>query len=124
MKKGLLLVLCFMLLFSAAACQQQDAVSDEPAAISFRLSDADLPAGATAADLIIAVCQAQGIPYTFNDGMFDNFNGVASTDSAGWLLYVDGELAELGANDIVVESEDTVVEFRYISYQEAFPEYY
>lgn len=123
MKKGLLLLLCLLLTLSAA-CAHSGEAADAPDIVSCRLSDAGLEPGSSAGQLIIAYCQQESIAYTVNDGMYDNFYGRASTDKEGWLLYIDSVIAELGADSISVESADTLVEFRYISYAEAFPEFY
>lgn len=129
MKKTLFILLLGILLLACAAC-----AAEEPAVSgSFTVTDIDgnelfsatgsVPEGGSAGDLIIALCQADKFAYTYNDGMYDNFNGVASDAEAGWLLYIDGVLAELGANEIAL-SEGMKVEFRYVSYAEAFPEFY
>ena len=73
----------------------------------------------TAADVIVESCQKQKIPYTLKENMFDNFGGIASTKEEGWLLYVNGALAEVGANAIQLE-DGFLVEFKYVNYDEAF----
>lgn len=74
---------------------------------------------ATAADAIIAGCAEFRIPYTFENGMFDNFEGIASTMDEGWLLYYEGELSDVGASSIEL-LDNFNIEFRYVNYDESF----
>ncbi len=129
MKKTFVFCILFAALLALAACGAEEAAVNG----SFTVIDADgnelfsaegsVPEGGSAGDLIVALCQEAEFPYTYADGMYDNFNGIASTADAGWLLYLDGELAETGADDTAL-SEGMVVEFRYLSYAEAYPEFY
>ena len=122
MKKTFVFCILFAALLALAACGAEEAAVNG----SFTVIDADgnelfsaegsVPEGGSA-------CQEAEFPYTYADGMYDNFNGIASTADAGWLLYLDGELAETGADDTAL-SEGMVVEFRYLSYAEAYPEFY
>ena len=73
----------------------------------------------TAADAIIMACSEMRFAYTYENGMFDNFDGLASTMEDGWLLYSDGKLAELGAGDILLE-DFFLLEFKYVNYAESF----
>ena len=75
--------------------------------------------GASAADAVIAACSDKKFAYTYEDGMFDNFAGIASTMEDGWLLYADGVLAETGAKEVLLENS-FVIEFRYVNYAESF----
>ena len=76
---------------------------------------------ATAADAIIQDCSERRIAYTYENGMFDNFDGIASTKEEGWLLYSDKELATVGAGDLLLE-DHFCIEFRYVNYEESFNE--
>ena len=71
------------------------------------------------ADAVIKACQQKKMAYTYEDGMFDGFNGIASTQTDGWLLYIDGELAQSGAKDIEL-AEDMLIIFSYDNYDTAF----
>ena len=74
---------------------------------------------ANAAQAIIEACQAKKMAYTLNDGMFDNFDGIASTQTDGWILFINGETSDYGAKDTKVSAND-MVEFRYVNYDEVF----
>lgn len=73
----------------------------------------------TAGKAVIEACKSEKLAYTQTNGMFDNFAGVASTETDGWLLYVNGEIAQVGALDYKLNAGDTV-EFRYENYDTAF----
>lgn len=73
----------------------------------------------TAEAAIRQVCDEKGVTYTLQDGMFDNFGGEASTNTDGWLLYVNGALSDVGAGDTKLQDNDQVA-FRYVNYDEAF----
>lgn len=74
---------------------------------------------ATAADAIIMACSEMKFAYTYENGMFDNFDGVASTMEDGWLLYSDEEIAETGAGELLLE-DYFYIEFKYVNYAESF----
>ena len=57
--------------------------------------------------------------FTNEDGFFDNIGGYAATETDGWLLYYNGELAPVGAEDLILEEGDTV-SFSWENYNEAF----
>jgi hypothetical protein len=73
----------------------------------------------TAADAIIMACSEMKFAYTYENGMFDNFDGLASTMEDGWLLYSDKEIAEVGAGELLLENF-FYIEFRYVNYAESF----
>ena len=58
---------------------------------------------ATAADVVKMECSSMKVPYTCENGMFDNFDGIASTNEEGWLLYSEYKLAEVGAEELLLE---------------------
>ncbi|MBE7027156.1 MAG: DUF4430 domain-containing protein [Ruminococcaceae bacterium] len=72
-----------------------------------------------ASDAIIRACQDEKIAYTLTDGLFDGFGGLKSTKTDGWLFYVNGQLAQMGAKDTPIKDGD-VIEFRYENYESAF----
>lgn len=74
---------------------------------------------ATAAEAIKNACAEVRMSYTYTDGMFDNFNGIASTSEEGWLFYSEGDLSEVGAGECSIKS-GFELEFRYENYTEAF----
>ncbi len=74
---------------------------------------------ATAADAIIQSCSEMKFAFTYKNGMFDNFDGVASTMEDGWLLYSDKELVNVGAGELLLE-DNFYIEFRYVNYAESF----
>ena len=73
----------------------------------------------TASKAIIQACKDNKIAYNVKDGMFDGFGGVESSKEDGWLLYINGALAQTGAETTQI-SEGDVVEFRYENYDKAF----
>jgi len=75
--------------------------------------------GSSAGDAVKKVCQMLDAEYTVKDGMYDRFNGKASTQTDGWLLYINGEVAQVGADAYKVKAND-LLEFRYVNYDEAY----
>lgn len=73
----------------------------------------------TAANAFETGCNQKGISYKLENGMFDGFDNVFSTNSDGWLFYVNGTIASVGAEEYVVNEGDTV-EFRYANYSSEF----
>lgn len=73
----------------------------------------------TADKAILIACQSKKLAYTLKDGMFDYFGAIASTQTDGWLFYVNGTLADVGAAQYKLQDGD-VVEFIYQNYDEAF----
>lgn len=73
----------------------------------------------TAADAVIQACSEMRFAFTYENGMFDNFDGIASTMEDGWLLYSDKEIAEVGAGELLLENF-FYIEFRYVNYAESF----
>lgn len=59
------------------------------------------------------------IPYEKADGFYSSFDGIASTETDGWLLYVNDEAASLGAEEQPIADGD-VITWRYVNYNEAF----
>lgn len=74
---------------------------------------------ATAADAVKEACSQVRLSYTYENGMFDNFGGIASGDEDGWLFYNEGELAQVGAGQCEI-SNAFEIEFRYVNYNESF----
>lgn len=72
-----------------------------------------------AEDILIEACQKNKIPYTLNNNMFDNFGGISSTQTDGWILFIDGEVANAGAKFIDI-NDGFQIEFRYVNYDEVF----
>ena len=72
-----------------------------------------------AEDVILEVCQKHKIAYRLNNHMFDGFGGYDSTDTDGWILYVDEEVADKGAYEMMLEDDFKVV-FDYVNYNDVF----
>ena len=72
-----------------------------------------------ASDAIIRACQNRKIAYTLTDGLFDGFGGLKSTKTDGWLFYVNGQIAQMGAEDTPIKDGD-VIEFKYENYESAY----
>lgn len=75
--------------------------------------------GNTAEDVLLEVCQKNKIPYRLNNHMFDGFGGFDSTDTDGWILYVNGVIADKGAYEMKIE-DGFDVSFVYVNYNEVF----
>ena len=72
-----------------------------------------------AEDVILEVCQKHKISYRLNNHMFDGFGGYDSTNTDGWILFVNDELADKGAYEMMLEDDFKVV-FDYVNYDEVF----
>ena len=76
---------------------------------------------ATAKDALVTVCQSQKISYQNNNGLFDGFMGISSTQEAGWLFYFNSELSEKGLQETLLDTEkENLIEIKYMNYAEAF----
>ena len=73
----------------------------------------------TAEDVLLEVCQKHKIPYRLNNHMFDGFGGYDSTQTDGWILYVNDEIADKGAYEMELENDFSVA-FVYVNYSEVF----
>lgn len=74
---------------------------------------------ATAADAVKEACSQVRLAYTYENGMFDNFGGIASGKEDGWLFYNDGELSAVGAGACEIGNAFEI-EFKYVNYNESF----
>ncbi len=124
MKRIVVLIMTLMLLVCLLGCQGRtvSGVVTIKSSTGKIVLDTDISVperGATAADAVKAACADVRMAYTYQNGMFDNFDGIASTADEGWLFYGDGVLAEVGAGAYPLEDGFTV-EFRYENYREAF----
>lgn len=70
-------------------------------------------------DVMADVCKQNDVPYAIEKGMFDGFYDEFSDTKDGWLLYVNGSLAEVGPAEIA-PSQDDVYSFRFVNYDAAF----
>lgn len=75
--------------------------------------------GVTAEDVLLEVCQKNKIPYRLDNHMFDGFGGFDSTETDGWILYINNQIAEKGAYAINLEDSFNVT-FSYVNYNEVF----
>ncbi len=121
-----LLVVMVLSLFTFAGCTNKEKpIFGEVAIIGpdgEKLLDSEIYVSkhnATAADAVIMACSEMKFAYTYENGMFDNFDGLASTMEEGWLFYSDYELSEVGAGEFLLE-DYFIIEFRYVNYDESF----
>lgn len=114
MKKTLLIFVAIIMLLALTACGEESAMPETPD-FSVEATATAADAGKSAADILIAAMDQQGITYTVDNGLFDNIGGYTSTDSDGWLFYYNDELATVGAADITLAEGDTVA-FRWENY--------
>lgn len=68
-------------------------------------------------------CIQKNVPYSLEDGMFDGFGGLFSTNTDGWLFYVNGSIADIGCEDYELKENDAI-EFRYTNYGSEFSSIY
>lgn len=75
-------------------------------------------AGSTAFDVMKAVCSENGISLNYGaDKYIVGINGLNQFDcgeQSGWLYYINGESAMVGADEYVLENGDSV-EWRYVT---------
>lgn len=123
--KKIISILLICILLTATACTQQ---SDTPllkgrvvilTEDTVVLSEEVSTHSENVEEVFVETCQKNKIPYTLNSNMFDNFGGIASTQTDGWILYVNGEVAQAGAKFIALE-DNFLVEFKYVNYDEIF----
>ncbi len=130
MKKGILFFLVIAMTLSFVGCTRDEKKATIFGTVAIvgpegeMILDSELyvdKQDATAADAVKEACAQVRLSYTYENGMFDNFNGVASGKEDGWLFYNDGELADVGAGECVI-SNAFEIEFRYVNYTESFAE--
>lgn len=123
--KKIISITLFVLIFMLSACGNTSntpvlngrvVILTEEAAV---LSEEVSTQSKNVEEVLIETCQNQKIPYTLTNNMFDNFGGIASTETDGWILYVNGEIAQAGAKFIPLE-DNFLVEFKYVNYDEVF----
>lgn len=123
MKKMICFGLCILLLLTACSNNAEGSVKNGKVVILTEdttiLSDDLSTQSKTVEDALLEVCQKNKIPYTLNNNMFDNFGGIPSSQTDGWILYVNGEVAQAGAKFIELE-DNFLVEFKYVNYDEVF----
>ena len=128
-KRLILLLLASLCLLALAACgnggQPQVTATVQVTLIDMagnQLLDAETSVASAAPNAEEAVkqaCKENNIPMTLTGGMFDGFGGQKSTQTDGWLLYINDKQAEKGAADIPIQDGDQIA-FRYENYDEAF----
>ena len=71
----------------------------------------DLKEGATIMDATIKTCQVMGISYDYSQGYISMLADVSAGDCggwSGWLVKVNGEFPEVGADELVINDGDTI----------------
>ncbi len=61
----------------------------------------------------------KSINFVHENGMVMTISDLASDTSDGWILYVNGKMAEVGAADYIPVKNDKV-EWKYVNYNEVF----
>lgn len=72
--------------------------------------------GRNAYELLIESLQDEKIHYEASDGYIKSIGNIYEGDCgkySGWMFYVNGEIAEVGASDYVVKAGDEI-EFKYV----------
>lgn len=124
MKKLVCLTAAMLMLF-LAACQNTESTPELSGKVAIFTEDTsivveDVTTHATnIEEVLVETCRKNKIPYTLTNNMFDNFGGIPSTQTDGWILYVNGEVAQAGAKFIPLE-DNFLVEFKYVNYDEVF----
>ncbi len=127
MKKIICLAL-LSILVCLSACQKNESTPELSGQVAIVTQDAvilsqEVVTHATnVEEVLVETCQKGKIPYTLTENMFDNFGGIASTQTDGWILYVNDEVAQAGAKFIPLE-DHFLVEFKYVNYDEVFSEF-
>ncbi len=78
--------------------------------------DIECTEGDTAYDIVLSELKKQKIHFDADDGYFTaiaNFYAGDCGDFSGWMFFVNGNLAETGASDTVINEND-IIEFRYV----------
>lgn len=124
MKKNIVLLFALAALLVLSACgSSADEISvNVKISSDYTITDSSITlkkASPVAADAIIEACKAGNISYKYQNGMFDSFSGIESTKEDGWLLYINGNLAQTGAGTASISDGDRV-EFSYVNYDRAF----
>lgn len=73
----------------------------------------------TAMDATTAAVAKGGVTIKETDGFVTEIADLPSTETDGWLLYVNAEVASVGAKELKISEGDTI-EWRYINYNEVF----
>ena len=125
----LVCLFCFLSLIGAACGNQADEAVTDGISVSISIIDQEgkellsksieVEKGSSAGDAVKKACQSEKFAFQETNGMYDGFGGVASTETDGWLFYVNDTLADVGANDYTVEEGDSI-SFQYKNYDEAF----
>lgn len=116
---------CLLLLICLTGCSQESestvhgVVSLLGPDMEYQINVTVTGENPTAEDAILAACQQEKMSYTLTDGLFDRFNGQASTATEGWLFYMDGQLSAVGAKEVVLQ-DDFHITIQYENYQKAF----
>lgn len=127
MKKVIAALLVLVMMFTFAACNQTG-VKD--VAVTVKISSGLFvtegaayvhPNYATAGEAVQNFCHEQKLAFRTDNGLYDGFGGLDSTLTDGWLLYINGELSEVGADTAKIKDGD-VIEFCYKNYEMAYEE--
>lgn len=79
-------------------------------------NDVSCADGRNAYEIIIELLQKEKLHYEASDGYIKSIGNIYEGDCgkySGWMFYVNGEIAEVGASDYVVKAGDEI-EFKYI----------
>lgn len=114
-----------LLLLMVTACQKTETTPELSGTVAIFTEDTEIVVeevvthATNVEDVLVETCQKNKIPYTLTNNMFDNFGGISSTQTDGWILYVNGEIAQAGAKFIPLEN-NFLVEFKYVNYDMVF----
>ncbi len=120
-----ILVICVMIVLCLSGCQQKPTTPEITGSVAVLYGEQAIVSEDVtttcddAEEVLLEVCQKHKVPYRLDNHMFDGFGGYDSTDTDGWILYINGELADKGAYEISLE-DGFRVEFRYVNYNEVF----
>ena len=127
MKKVFMLIIALLMtVMLFTACGEKDSIKAQVRIISAEetLLDTEVEVSGEnlmVKDALLKACQDNKMAYTNKDGLFDNFNGIASTLEDGWLFYFNGELPDKGVYDVPLKKDgENLIEMKYVNYAEAF----
>lgn len=126
MKRIIAVFISLMLLLAVVSCSAQNKVD-----VSFTDKDGNVICSQSinvdknnisASQLFSSVAAHNSIEIVQKDGMILSINGIESSDSSGWLFYINGDIAQVGVNDYIPAKNDKI-EMRYADYSLAFGEF-
>ncbi len=127
MKKLILPILCLWMVFLICSCKKNTLVDvafvgKDGNDICVKTINVDAE-NTSAFNLFQVVAFDNKLSFEEKDGMIVSIGGILPTDTEGWFFYINGEISPVGVKDYIPIKKDRI-EMRYLSYAEAFPEFF